>query len=459
MQPRHAHRVKVLVAGETIEAPAIRHDPKPFQATLQAARERYGAAKCLCQSPPLSLVIREREGKLFLAAWPNDAQHHALDCPFYGEVRTGATEYSDDVIASVDERTSLALGHQLLQADRNAGSEPDVANRRPAPAKQGGQRKGRLHIWGLLHYLWESGGLNRWYPGWTRDWGFVRYALRRAAQSTDVDSGEQLLAHLYVPPVWSEARKDEIRRHWRAFCDPLFRNHRRNSSVASGFVIGLVRELDPTEFGYALKLHHHSERFWLDTAIADNLARYSRRGWAALKHLEVFTEPDEKPYVVAALRVEATHTKRLTIVEAALMRVSPRFIPVNSSYEDRLARVLVEQDRQFVRPLHYDNHTMELPDFILKDVDRNVSGVDENGRARPTALHVYGAAIDPIQRDRLVHRDSKAAHSANMAYWQWDASTDADPPALPPARPHAAAAPASAPSHPAQPAQQESPNV
>jgi hypothetical protein len=103
--------------------------------------------------------------------------------------------------------------------------------------------------------------------------------------------------------------------------------------VASAFVIGIVRGLDPSEFGHVLRLHHHSERFFLDHTVSDMLARYSRRGWAAAKRLELPHEENEKPYVIAAMRIEASHTGRMTVVEAALMRVSPRFIPVNSSYE------------------------------------------------------------------------------------------------------------------------------
>jgi len=247
--------------------------------------------------------------------------------------------------------------------------------------------------------------------------------------------GKPLLQHLYIPEVWNEARKAEIRAHWREFCAPLHRQHRRSPSVASGFVIGLVRELAPTEYGYAIKLHHHAERFWMDATLSDNLARFSRRGWAALKHLEVSAAPEEKPYVIAALRVEATHTGRLTVVDGALMRVSPRYIPVNSSFEDHLARVLVEQDRQFVRPLHYDNHNLALPDFILKDVDASYSGTDGNGHARSVALHVYGPSILPIQKARLTALDRKNAETVGLAFWEWYVADQGQPPALPPARP------------------------
>lgn len=428
MKPRHTPRVQVLVAGQAIEAAAIRHQPERFHSELQQARRRFGHALCSCQSEPLKLVIRERQDKLFLAAWPNQANVHALDCPFYTEERSGANEYAPGAISQVGNSTNLALAHPLRQTDRfksgGEGGKDKTALRKDRAAP-----KERLHLWGLLHYLWEQAGLNRWYPGWHRDWGFVRHVVRRVAQSTTVE-GHPLLPNLYMPPVWVPAKQDQINARWDEFVRPLRLQHRRSPTVAAGIVIGMTRALEPSDFGYLLKLHHHAERFYMDHSLADMLARHSRRGWAAMKHLNTAVGADDKPYVVAAMRVEATHTGRMTIVEAAMMRVSPRFIPVNSSYEDKLARVLVGQDRQFVRPLHYDSHLLELPDFILKDGAPTPPSAD--ARPQPHALYVYGEAITPVQKNRLEARDRRAAQDAGLAYWHWDAGTDKDPPALPP---------------------------
>jgi hypothetical protein len=426
MIPHHTPRVQVLVAGQAVEAAAIRHEPEAFQVLLEEARRRFGHALCSCQRPPLKLVIRDRQGKLFLAAWPNQAQSHALDCPFYTEERTGANEYAPGAISQDGDRTNLALAHPLRQTDRH--QDRGEGEKESIPAKDRSAPRERLHLWGLLHYLWEQAGLNRWYPGWHRDWGFVRHVLRRVAQNTTVE-GHALLPNLYVPPVWIPAKQDQINAHWDEFVRPLRLQHRRSPTVAAGIVIGMARALEPTEFGYSLRLHHHAERFYMDHALADILARHSRRGWAAIKHLNAAVDADEKPYVVAAMRVQATHTGRLTIVEAALMRVSPRFIPVNSSYEDKVARLLVAQDRQFVRPLHYDSHFLELPDFILKDVAPPALATDS--RLQSVALFVYGETITPAQKQRLAARDRRNASAEGLGFWEWDAATDAAPPALP----------------------------
>ncbi len=241
--------------------------------------------------------------------------------------------------------------------------------------------------------------------------------------------GVDLLRSLYIPPVWNEKRKAEIQARWSQFIAPLVTNHRRTPTVVSAFVIGAVRVLEPSEFGHMVKLHHHSERFFLDQTVADMLARYSRRGWAAAKRLEGPRDVGEKPYVIAAMRIESSHTGRMTVVEAALMRVSPRYIPVNSSYEDKLARILVESDRKFVRPLHYDNHALALPDFILKDVHE--ARTSDGAPTDEMALYVYGASVPVQQRSRLEAADRAWAESNGMAYWRWDAAQGPEIPALP----------------------------
>lgn len=424
---RQQHRVQVLVAGAAIDAPAIRHNPQSFQAELAEAKSRFGSALCRCQSPFLPLVIRERVGKRFLAAWPDQAGRHALDCPFFSEpdgvASAAVRSYAPGSIQDDGDVTRLTLKHQLTHAARHV-LESKGACPQTGPTDSDAKRCG-IHTWGLLHHLWEAAGLNRWHPGWHRDWGFVRYAIRRAAENTIVED-RPLLESIYIPPVWVRKRQDQIKEGWAQFRAPLLRHHRKSDLVVSGLVIGTVRSIEPSEFGNIVKLHHHADPFFMDQYVSDNANRHSRRGWSAAKHLEMARSPQERPFVVAAMRVEAAVSGRMVIVEAALMRVSPRFIPVNSSYEDHLARLLVEQDRRFIRPLHYDNHNIELPHFILRD-----TVVDPIAESGGIAMFVYGTASSDVSRLRAQREHAKFAANHSMGYWKWDASQDAEPPPLP----------------------------
>ncbi len=158
MSAPQTHRVQVLVAGNPISAPAIRHDPQSFQPHLKEARLRFGSALCECQQPALKLVVRERAGKLFLAAWPDQAAKHSLDCPFYSLPRAGLKEYAEGAIEQDGEVTHLVLHHRTRQARPQPDRPQQVVRTRhdtEAP------RRNKLHLWGLLHYLWEEAGLSR----------------------------------------------------------------------------------------------------------------------------------------------------------------------------------------------------------------------------------------------------------------------------------------------------------
>lgn len=416
------HRVVVLVAGEVINAPAIRFDPESFQEQLALAKATYGSAVCKCQSKHLQLVIRERNNKFFLACWPDQAQAHALDCPFYSAAtESAASGYSTGAITQDGPSTTLLLHHPLVQ-------QKPVHNARVQHVKRSANGHERLHIWGLLHHLWESGGLNRWHPGWHRDWGLVRSMLRRAAQGTIADASPLLLS-LYVPPIWTAKHKLDINAAWEDFVRPLHLHHRGMNPVASAFVIGVVRKIEATQFGYAVRLQHHPTVFYMDKSTSDRLASYSRRGWAATLMMDEKKDRRDNPTIVFAMRVQASSTNTLVIVEGALMRVSHKYIPVASSYEERVANLLVEQDRRFLKPLHYDLHNADLPHFVLTDCAQVNSPVASPTR---TAMYIYGATIDPNHQRRLAKSDQELATRKGYGFWQWNAAADKDVPALPP---------------------------
>lgn len=418
MHAEQSPRTMVLVAGNVVEGLAIRRDPSPFQAALREAKMRHGSAKCLCSRPELDLVVRDLRGKLFLAAWPNDADRHAVDCPFFTDASSGATRYGPQAIVTDGNRTQVAMDRPLVVVTDSAARAVRVA----------GPGRDHLGLWGLLHYLWDAAGLNRWYPGWTRDWGLVRFVVRRAAQSTDV-AGRALLESLYVPPVWSADKKESIRQHWRDFCDPLRRDTRGSDRTVAGVVIGMVRSISENEGRMELRLVHHGEPLLVDRRAAENMARSSRRGWNAAKRLEPEGPAAERPQVVALLRVEATRTGRILVVDGVLMRVSQRFIPVNNAQEDRIALQLVESDREFTRPLHYDDRSTPLPSFVLRD-----ALVPHLGHPQRIAMHIYGASLGAAQRASLRARDQATAARNGFGFWEWHATSHgfAPPPPLPP---------------------------
>lgn len=100
------------------------------------------------------------------------------------------------------------------------------------------------------------------------------------------------------------------------------------------------------------------------------------------------------------------------VIGIALMRVSPRFIPVDSGKEEIIEARLYEQKRSFVKPLRFDTDDDTLPDFWLMDT----------GGERPLPMEVFGMRTP----DYLARRDDKIAlyndKYGTEGCWFWDAT-------------------------------------
>lgn len=411
--PSNRQRVAVLLAGQQVDAVSVRHDSMRYQDLLRTAKVKFGHGLCQCHPRPLHLVIRERTNKLFLACWPDESHLHALDCPFYQAADSTRDQYAADAIEFAGDALRVRLHHPVK---RTTGNNRSVHKGTEA-----------VHLWGLLHLLWEESGLNRWQHGWSRDWGMVRWLLRRVAQSTFVDTDVALLNKLYIPPVWagSDTKKADIDKAWRAFKQPLLTCHRSQPVVESGFVIGIVRSLDSSMHGFVIKLRHHAEPFFFDANTSDMFAQYSRSGWSDLRVQR--NEGHQPSIVVAALRIQATPKGSLVVIEGALMKVSRHFIPVSSASEQTVAERLVDQSRSFVRPLHYDLHRDRLPHFVLIDCANTHTPQDAPDR---TCLFVYGSLES--HHMRKVNKDDEAgAKARGCSTWKWLTSETGVPPPFP----------------------------
>ncbi len=110
-----------------------------------------------------------------------------------------------------------------------------------------------------------------------------------------------------------------------------------------------------------------------------------------------------------------------TLLDVALMTVSPRFIPLDSGYEGAVEEKLWQEKRAFTKPLRYDGEEDVFPDFVLKDVP----GID----ALP--MEVFGMNSP----EYLLRKQEKTTHyEAEYGpgrWWCWNAAEKSDMPAFP----------------------------
>jgi hypothetical protein len=110
------------------------------------------------------------------------------------------------------------------------------------------------------------------------------------------------------------------------------------------------------------------------------------------------------------------------IVASAIMKTTLNFIPFASNYEKRVAKLLVEQNRSFRKPLRYDDTDAVFPDFVLLD-----TAVSEY------PMEVYGMRHEAYQK-RREEKEQYYCEEFGMNHWVWVAAGEgatADPPPFP----------------------------
>jgi len=78
----------------------------------------------------------------------------------------------------------------------------------------------------------------------------------------------------------------------------------------------------------------------------------------------------------------------IDVVSGGFMLTSSEYIPVDSSHEIRLLRQLVESEREFLKPLRFeDTRDLVLPDFLLLDVGEDSYPLEVYGMREETYQH------------------------------------------------------------------------
>lgn len=386
---------KVLLNGKTVEAGSLRHTPERHLSDLQQARHTHGHALCQCKPHGLRLVIKKRGASLHAAAWPAEAHLHRADCPFFNE----QARYTRGNAARPDAEKGLSTTLPKISGPE-AGQECTPST----PS---------YNSWSLVHHLWEQSRLNSWVPGWHRDWTKARQVLATCAAHTLIE-GRPLLDVLYIPPAFRPDRREAIDALWASFANRLLDSPRGGVEVATGFVLGLVRELKPTPNGFVLRLKHHGPGILLGRALSENLARMSRRGWAEAR------QPRPVAEVVALVRVEALKDRSIVAADCVLMRTTGRLIPSNCPAEDEVADHLIDLDREFSRPLSYAQASHDLPTFVLRDTGKQL-----------TEMYIFGVGMPHHQVLRRTETLLTEAPARNSRIWIWARANTPTPPNLP----------------------------
>jgi len=262
----------------TFDAARYVSAPLRYDRVLARAREAGESVECLCGGTPRPLVVRQVRGRHFLAVWPLDGGKHEPQCLFFRDedaaadrrarlARVGVADEAEDLpgldaAAEAIGKAVTAASATMAPAGPLDESGPDVAaSPSAAPAAvleslgAGSPAPGAvftkdeaLHpvlLPMLLGELWTIAGLQRWAPGWSRDWGRVRRSLRSAARRLSVH-GMPLEEALYVAP--ERAERSGPKAEWELVSNEMRQSRRRH------LVLGKVSAVSTTPYGWRLTL-------------------------------------------------------------------------------------------------------------------------------------------------------------------------------------------------------------
>ncbi|SAL06908.1 hypothetical protein AWB81_07817 [Caballeronia arationis] len=353
--------------GITVALTEVQDNPAKYARALERAKKVPGHAVCRClpESPraPLRLVIR-RYGALFhLARWPDDGhRHNAKTCSFYRAVSQPDRSSSDTLAAirtiagGLDVKLSTSLSVRTVgQSTRQSSDQTSSGtSRRPAP------------LLGFLQRVWEDAGLNEWAGAPSRGWGACNAQLLSVLGDGKLN-GKSMQDVLHVMRRYDDADSSSVLAEFQSFLDRIVTTPARSNR---GLLIAELRSVEPSRYGFVVRLRQTRETFFASKAVIDSAADSFRSAWAMIG--------DACARVVTLAVIERTKEGNLRIVDCALQLCNSTFLPCDSSFEVAMANRLVAQRRRFVKPMRLERGDAMLPDFRLTDT------------TVPTAIEVYG---------------------------------------------------------------------
>ncbi len=362
---------------------------------------------CLCKKPGVEMYIAKVEGRFIVRRMPNTGDEHSPDCDSYeppaelsglGEVMGSAIKENVD-----DGITTLKLNFSL---SKSAGRAPPTPSGDEKDSVKTDGKK--LTLRGVLHYLWDEAGFNRWAPGMQgkRSWFVIRKYLLLAAENKST-KGASLADRLYIPESYSVDRSEEIahRRlsHMRKAATPV------KGTTQMMLVIGEIKGFADARNGKKVTFKHVPDR---DFLMNEDIYKRLQKRFSA--ELELAAADNTHTHIIAIATVSVSVTGLPFIEEIALMIVNENWIPIESDFDRILISNLTSKGRRFAKGLRYNMQSKTpLACVVLSDT-----------QPEPTAMYIlpFGASEEFGTEMGTLIAESK------LTSWIWEAGSEMMPP-------------------------------
>lgn len=376
-------------------------DADDLQRHLAAAYKGKQRPLCACQPDGVPMYIAKLDDYYVIKRMPDSGAQHAPECPSYEPPAelSGRGAVLGQAVQDDGEVTNLRLDFSL--AKTGGKSAPEATGRESDTVRTDGAK---LTLRGLLHYLWDEAGLNRWSPAMEgkRGWALVRRELLSAMLGKAAKRAP-LGDRVFIPESWSRERDAEVTAHRIKAMAPLTKTGKTQPMMV---VIGEVNEIVPVRTGAKLIAKHLAQfPFMLDEELH---RRFTKR----FAHAIALWDGVEGAHLIFIGTFGLASTGLAMLSALSAMVVTDRWIPFEDMYDKLLLDALTNDGRRFVKSLRYNlAEHRALACALLTDAQV------------PTALYVLTPGAPAATGDAL---EALIGESAVPA-WVWDADEPMQP--------------------------------
>ncbi len=398
--------------GQSIFQPKEQSDANRMWASALVAAHKKDLTHCLCNpTVPTPLTIRHygaetKRSRYALACWPGTGLEHALDCQYFGEddesgEHAGTKPAFEDMDGSL-VRVYLARSTQLVERTKAETATPSSGSKTAAATRQ------RANDSALLSTLWRRANLNRfhnvganWFKGSLR----VMHAARKLVidrAGTTLD--QRLLLGANVSSVAAAQHNAQVLAKIGQKPEQLF--------VIGRWRLPKPEQLEKRAFFLPFKDFYGLPKILIDREMANGFLE----GRDFLTNILNKKEGD----VIVLCRIVPSG-EWWKCIDITGFATNQQLIPVESSYELLMVNHLIDNERQFIKPMHVEEMgegSDQRPDFILVDT------------APKTMVEVWGMRT-PEYLAKKAERLAKYA-AARSTVLSWMADQGDEIPRLPP---------------------------
>lgn len=377
----------------------VKAEDEALQSLLQSTHSAKLRPVCLCRNPPVEMYVAKIAGHFYVKRMPNSGSDHAASCESYEPPAelSGLGEVMGSAIQEDPESSQVTLKFDFSLSKFGNRAAPVPSDDEADSAKSDGTK---LSLRGLLHYLWEQAGFNKWTPAMhsKRSWYVIRkYVLQAADDKTSKGGGLREL--LYMPESFNIEHKNEIAaRRLQAFGklnQTLDKTGKRRQLMV---VVGEVKEIGQSRYTHKIVFKNAADCHFM---IKDDLHKQLKKRFAM--ELAMWdAQEDTRLIAIGTFGVNATGVA--TIEEVALMAVTEQWIPYENILDKMLIDSMTQAGRRFIKGMRYNlAKTRPLASLVASDTQP------------PTAMYIIPSEA---QEDYTTAIDALIAES-KLASWVW----------------------------------------